>query len=148
MIALTLTRYEGPEAEPILDCVRLQLIGMKDLLNEVRPLKLASADSIMDAISMKVKFFKKSLVILKNFDFYENEVSIKKIQVESRDIELPHRGFIFPDRNVAIATEGAEVIEGEFANYLLDGNTTDYTYEKGFSRHIIGTVINNIKCVF
>ena len=66
--------------------------------------------------------------------------------MESRDIELPHRGFIFPDRNVAIATEGAEVIEGEFANYLLDGNTTDYTYEKGFSRHIIGTVINNMKC--
>ena len=60
MIASTLTRYQGPEAEPILDCVRLQLIGMKDLLNEVRPLKLASADSIMDAISMKVEFYKKS----------------------------------------------------------------------------------------
>ena len=64
MIASTLTRYQGPEAEPILDCVRLQLIGMKDLLNEVRPLKLASADSIMDAISMKVKFYKKSCRII------------------------------------------------------------------------------------
>lgn len=65
MIVLTLTRYEGPEAEPILDCVRLQLIGMKDLLNEVRPLKLASADSIMDAISMKVEFYQKSCRIKK-----------------------------------------------------------------------------------
>lgn len=125
----------GGDAEPILECVRLPLIGMKELLHEVRPQGLASADSIMDAISLKV---------------------------ESRDIELPHRGFIFPNRNVAIATEGAEVVEGEFANYLLDGNVNDYTYDKGFSRHMIGqtetgehkaiairlsqpTILNNLK---
>lgn len=101
----------GSDAEPILECVRLPLIGMKELLHEVRPLSLASADSIMDAISLKV---------------------------ESRDMELPHRGVIFPNRNMAIGTEGAEVTEGEFANFLLDGNSKEYTFDKGFSRHMIG----------
>ena len=52
--------------------MRLPLIGMKELLHEVRPQGLASADSIMDAISLKV---------------------------ESRDIELPHRYFYFIEYN-------------------------------------------------
>jgi BTB/POZ domain-containing protein 9 len=101
----------GSDAEPILECVRLPLIGMKELLHEVRPMGIASPDSIMDAISLKV---------------------------ESRDMELPHRGVIFPDRNMAVGTEGAEVIDGEFIQFLLDGNSTDYNNDKGFSRHIIG----------
>ncbi|CAG5107005.1 Oidioi.mRNA.OKI2018_I69.chr1.g3101.t1.cds [Oikopleura dioica] len=101
----------GSDAEPILECVRLPLIGMKELLHEVRPMGIASPDSIMDAISLKV---------------------------ESRDMELPHRGVIFPDRNMAVGTEGAEVIDGEFIQFLLDGNSKDYNNDKGFSRHIIG----------
>ena len=44
------------------------------------------------------------------------------LKVESRDIELPHRGFIYPDKNVATLTEGAQVVEGESTlkeNFLL-----------------------------
>ena len=54
------------------------------------------------------------------------------------------------------------MVEGEFANYLLDGNVNDYTYDKGFCRHMIGqtetgehkaiairlsqpTILNNLK---
>ena len=68
---------------------------MKELLHDVRPLGLASADSIMDAISLKV---------------------------ESRDMELPHRGFIYPDKNVSTLAEGAQVIEGESAQFLLENS--------------------------
>lgn len=126
---------EGDAASKILRCVRLPLIGMKVLLNKVRPLGLASPDLIMDAISLKV---------------------------ESRDMDLPHRGFIYPERNVATMTEGARVVEGECANFLLDDKQpADYTLDKGFCRHMISethdseksitiklnqqTIINNIK---
>ena len=35
------------------------------------------------------------------------------LKVESRDMDLPHRGFIYPEKNVATMAEGARVIEGE-----------------------------------
>ena len=76
---------------------------MKELLHDVRPLGLASADSIMDAISLKV---------------------------ESRDMELPHRGFIYPDKNVSTLAEGAQVIEGESAQFLLENQGMARILEK------------------
>merc|ERR1712227_677719 len=80
-------------------------------------------------------------------------------------MELPHRGFIYPDKNVSTLAEGAQVIEGESAQFLLEnqakGNLMDYTYDKGFCRHMIGnegdqesaiciklaqqTILNNIR---
>ena len=78
---------------------------MKELLHDVRPLGLASADSIMDAISLKV---------------------------ESRDMELPHRGFIYPDKNVSTLAEGAQVIEGESAQFLLENQGMARILEKKY----------------
>ena len=78
---------------------------MKELLHDVRPLGLASADSIMDAISLKV---------------------------ESRDMELPHRGFIYPDKNVSTLAEGAQVIEGESAQFLLENQGMTRIFENNY----------------
>ena len=39
-------------------------------------------------------------------------------------MDLPHRGFIYPEKNVATMVDGARVIEGECANFLLDTDAT------------------------
>lgn len=57
---------KGQDPTPILEVVRLQLMGMHELLNVVRDTGLVSSDSILDAI---------------------------KIQTESRDMELKYRGL-------------------------------------------------------
>ena len=119
MIASTLTRYQGPEAEPILDCVRLQLIGMKDLLNEVRPLKLASADSIMDAISMKVEFYKKSCRIIE-FCLYDNLVSIKKFRWNRVTLNCPIVALFFQIETLPLLPKGLRLLR---ANSLITSST-------------------------
>lgn len=58
---------QGQDPSPILECVRLPLMSMNDLLNVVRPTSLVSPDSILDAI---------------------------KLQTESRDMELNYRGSL------------------------------------------------------
>ena len=59
---------ENPEDDPteILACVRLALMSMPELLNNVRDTSLVSPDSILDAI---------------------------KTQTECRNMELKYRGF-------------------------------------------------------
>lgn len=63
---------QGQDPSPILECVRLPLMSMNDLLNVVRPTSLVSADSILDAI---------------------------KLQTESRDMELNYRGSLSKKEN-------------------------------------------------
>lgn len=115
----------------ILDKVRLPLISLHDLFNIVRPSELFSADAILDAI---------------------------RIKTESRVNEMNFRGHLAPDENIATSRHGAEVIEGEMRESLLDGDTTNFDLDRGFTRHLIlegdkgicialgrPSIINNIK---
>lgn len=115
----------------ILDTVRLPLISLHDLFNTVRPSELYSADAVLDAIQIKT---------------------------ESRVHEMNFRGHLVPDENIATSQHGAEVIEGEMRESLLDGDTTNFDLDRGFTRHLIlegdkgicialgrPSIINNIK---
>lgn len=42
-----------------------------------------------------------------------------------------------PEENVAHPLRGTQVLQGEMRSALLDGNTTDYDLEKGYTRHAI-----------
>lgn len=65
---------------------------------------------------------------------------------------------LVPDENIATSQHGAEVIEGEMRESLLDGDTTNFDLDRGFTRHLIlegdkgicialgrPSIINNIK---
>lgn len=90
--------------------VRLPLINLDDLLNVVRLSSLVSADAILDAI---------------------------KLKNECKDMELNYRGFLNLNENVASLRHGAQVIRGEMKAALLDGDTTNYDLDRGFTRHPI-----------
>lgn len=76
-----------------------------DLLDVVRPSALVSSDAILDAIEARMK---------------------------TRDSELPYRGRLLIDENVAHTKYGAQVIQGEMRSYLLDGRFHDYDMEQGY----------------
>ena len=104
------------ELRSVLQAVRLPLMMLSELLNEVRPSHLVSADNILDAL---------------------------KFRTESRDSDLPYRGhlskklcylnrfkiiptfnnslFLVPEVNVAHHRLGAQVLQGEMRTALLDG---------------------------
>jgi len=98
------------ECENILKEVRLTLIPTQDLLKVVRPTNLVQPDVLLDAIQSRT---------------------------ESRDMELKYRGYLIPEENVATTKHGATVILGEAKQALLDGDTTNYDMERGFTRHPI-----------
>jgi len=98
------------ELDSVLEAVRLPLISLSELLNEVRPSNLVSADVILDAL---------------------------KTRTESRDSDLPYRGQLLPEVNVAHTRFGAQVLQGEMRTALLDGDTINYDMERGFTRHPI-----------
>ncbi|GFR93773.1 BTB/POZ domain-containing protein 9 [Elysia marginata] len=101
---------KGQDPTPILDAVRLQLMGMHELLNNVRQTGLVSSDAILDAI---------------------------KVQTESRDMDLKYRGFLVMEENVATTRLSASVVRGEMKTALLDGDTHNYDLDRGFTRHPI-----------
>lgn len=98
------------DLKDILDKVRLPLISLHDLFNIVRPSDLFSPDAILDAI---------------------------RIKTESRVNEINFRGHLVPEENIATSRHGAEVIEGEMRECLLDGDTTTFDLDRGFTRHLI-----------
>ncbi|XP_060580552.1 LOW QUALITY PROTEIN: BTB/POZ domain-containing protein 9-like, partial [Ruditapes philippinarum] len=101
---------EGEDPTSILESVRLALMSMHELLNAVRDTSFVSPDAILDAI---------------------------KIQTECRNMELKYRGFKLPEENVATTRHGAQVIRGEMKAALLDGDTSTYDLDRGFTRHLI-----------
>nr|XP_033340113.1 BTB/POZ domain-containing protein 9 isoform X1 [Megalopta genalis] len=94
----------------VLDKVRLSLISILDLLNIVRPSGLVAPNIILDAIATKV---------------------------QRRDSDLTYRGRLLIDENVAHPMHGAQVLQGEMRSYLLDGDTSNYDLERGYTRHTI-----------
>ncbi|XP_014211597.1 BTB/POZ domain-containing protein 9 [Copidosoma floridanum] len=98
----------GIEADKVLQQVRLSLISVQDLLNVVRPTSLVSPEDILDAIAAST---------------------------QTRNLNLNHRGLLLLDENVAHVRCGAQVLQGEMRNYLLDGDTENYDMERGYTRH-------------
>lgn len=109
-IVLWAEHNTGQDPTPILDAIRLPLMNMQELLNKVRPTKLVSPDSILDAI---------------------------KVQTECRNMELKYRGLLDVDENVATTRFGAQVMKGEMKQALLDGDSSNYDLDRGFTRHPI-----------
>ncbi|CAH1791881.1 unnamed protein product [Owenia fusiformis] len=110
--AIKVWSERNPEVDvaPIMSVVRLPLMTIPQLLNTVRPTEFVSPDSILDAI---------------------------KTITETRNMQLKYRGFLLPEENVATLRHGATVLRGEMKAALLDGDTTNYDLDRGFSRHPI-----------
>jgi len=98
------------ECSDILSEVRLSLIPTQDLLKTVRPTNLVQPDILLDAIQARTEF---------------------------RDMELKYRGYLIPEENVATPKHGATVVTGEVKSALLDGDSSNYDMERGFTRHPI-----------
>ncbi|XP_037076077.1 LOW QUALITY PROTEIN: BTB/POZ domain-containing protein 9-like [Pollicipes pollicipes] len=98
------------DARQLIASVRLPLISMQDLVNVVRPSNIISSDAILDAI---------------------------KTKVESRDRDLKYRGCLLPDENVCTARHGAQTVRGDMRSFLLNGETSAFDMERGFTRHTI-----------
>ncbi|XP_065343465.1 BTB/POZ domain-containing protein 9 [Cloeon dipterum] len=94
--------------ERALALIRLPLIELPDLLNKVRPTGLINPDAILDAI--------------------QNRTAMK-------NTDLKYRGFMLPKENVAHVKHGTQVLQGEMRSALLDGDTTNYDMERGYTRH-------------
>ena len=99
------------EAKQILiDKIRLQLMKLEELLGEVRNSNLIDSNTILDAIQLKT---------------------------QSKDMTLRYRGVLYPDENIATNRYQAIVIRGEFKAALLDGDVTNYDFDRGFTYHQI-----------
>lgn len=85
-------------------------MSVHELLNVVRPAGLVEPDSLLDAIDERT-----------------NSVSTN----------LPHRGQLLPEINVASSQVGSTVLTGELREFLLDGHTDKYDMERGYTRHAI-----------
>ena len=48
-----------------------------------------------------------------------------------------HLSITVPEENIATVRYGAQVIRGEMKAALLDGDTTNYDLDRGFTRHLI-----------
>lgn len=96
--------------QKILQLVRLSLMTLDDLLGVVRPSGLVSADDILDTI---------------------------KAQRDAKNLDLPYRGFLIQNENVASSKHGAKVILGVQKGSLLDGDHSNYNLDQGFTMHHI-----------
>ncbi|XP_065661454.1 BTB/POZ domain-containing protein 9 isoform X4 [Hydra vulgaris] len=94
----------------ILKYVRLPLISLHDLFHVVRKSKLFNSDAILDAVQMKT------------------ELGVS---------DMPLRGYLDSETNLAQNCFGATVLSGEFCDTLFDGEFACYDLERGFTRHLI-----------
>ncbi|XP_058120656.1 BTB/POZ domain-containing protein 9 [Anopheles ziemanni] len=89
--------------------VRFSLMSVDELLTVVRPSGILDPDRLLDAIAEKISC-----------------------------TQLPYRGALWPEENVATAKFNSHTIIGEMRSALLDGDTVSYDLEKGYTRHSIG----------
>nr|XP_039249547.1 BTB/POZ domain-containing protein 9-like [Styela clava] len=102
----------------LLGGVRLSLMSIQELLHTVRPSGLICPNTILDAIER---------------------------QSEQNNVDLNYRGVLCPEENIATMQHGAQVIKGEMCAALLDGDSTNYDMERGFSRHSIDDAVAGSK---
>lgn len=96
--------------------IRLPLMQLDELLNQVRLSKLVESDVILDAI---------------------------KLKHESNGTVLNYRGVLYPNENVATSKYQAAVLSGEFKSALLDGDVLNYDFDRGFTYHPIDDSVSN-----
>lgn len=94
----------------VIKSVRLHLLQISDILAIVRPSGFLHPDALLDAIQK---------------------------HTTCKPSELPYRGLLVVDENVASSKNGAKVITGETVSSLLDGNYFNYDMERGYTRHAI-----------
>ncbi|XP_050073004.1 BTB/POZ domain-containing protein 9 [Anopheles maculipalpis] len=93
----------------VVEKVRFALMSLEELLTVVRPSGILDPERLLDAIAEKVS-----------------------------SKQLPYRGALFPEENVATQQFNSCTIHGELRSALLDGDTVSYDMEKGYTRHSIG----------
>uniref|UniRef100_A0A1Q3FF41 BTB/POZ domain-containing protein 9 n=1 Tax=Culex tarsalis TaxID=7177 RepID=A0A1Q3FF41_CULTA len=94
--------------ENVVSKVRFSLMTLEQLLNVVRPSGILDPDHLLDAIAEK-----------------------------TASTQLPYRGALWPEENVACNKFNSKTIQGELRSALLDGDTISYDMEKGYTRHSI-----------
>uniref|UniRef100_A0A0K8TP45 BTB/POZ domain-containing protein 9 n=1 Tax=Tabanus bromius TaxID=304241 RepID=A0A0K8TP45_TABBR len=96
------------DIESVVSYVRLPLMNLEQLLKVVRQSGILDPEKLLDAIEEK-----------------------------TTSKNLPYRGALWPEENVASLKFHSRTIQGEWRSALLDGDTTSYDMEKGYTRHSI-----------
>lgn len=104
-------RHNEVSSDEVIDCVRLSLMTITDLLSVVRPADLVKPDTLLDAIAERTS---------------------------AKVSNLPHRGQLILNENVATQGHGSKVIAGELLDACIDGDIYNYDLERGYTRHTIG----------
>uniref|UniRef100_A0A182LWK1 BTB/POZ domain-containing protein 9 n=1 Tax=Anopheles culicifacies TaxID=139723 RepID=A0A182LWK1_9DIPT len=99
----------GQNVDVIVEKVRFALMSLEELLTVVRPSGILDPERLLDAIAEKIS-----------------------------SKQLPYRGALWPEENVATPKFNSRTIHGEIRSALLDGDTVSYDMEKGYTRHSIG----------
>ncbi|XP_021695141.1 BTB/POZ domain-containing protein 9 [Aedes aegypti] len=99
---------DGESIETVVSMVRFSLMTLEQLLHVVRPSGILNPDRLLDAIAEKIA-----------------------------STQLPYRGALWPEENVACNKFNSRTIQGELRSALLDGDTISYDMEKGYTRHSI-----------
>ncbi len=108
---------DSKDAKPqLIENIRLPLMKLDELLNDVRASNLINSDVILDAI---------------------------KLKHESNDMSLKYRGILHPNENIATNRFQAIVVKGEFKTALLDGDVNNYDFDRGFTYHPIDETNQN-----
>jgi BTB/POZ domain-containing protein 9 len=106
---------DQPKKE-LISKIRLPLMKLDELLNQVRESNLISSNLILDAI---------------------------KLKHESADMSLNYRGVLFENENIALNRYQAIVTKGDFKSALLDGDVVNYDFDRGFTYHSIDDTTQN-----
>lgn len=104
--------------QDVLSAVRLPLMSLTELLTIVRPTKLVSPDNLLDAILL---------------------------QTSSKENSINYRGCLIPEVNMASPSLGSQVELGEMRSALLDGDSHNYDMERGFTRHTISDLKDDVQ---
>ncbi|KAL9696135.1 hypothetical protein quinque_015420 [Culex quinquefasciatus] len=99
---------DGRSVDNVVSKVRFSLMTLEQLLGVVRPSGILDPDHLLDAIAEK-----------------------------TASTQLPYRGALWPEENVACNKFSSKTIQGELRSALLDGDTLSYDMEKGYTRHSI-----------
>ncbi|XP_058443834.1 BTB/POZ domain-containing protein 9 isoform X2 [Malaya genurostris] len=99
---------EGVNVEAVVSKVRFSLMTLEQLLHVVRPSGILDPDHLLDAIADK-----------------------------TASTQLPYRGALWPEENVACKEFSSRTVQGEYRPALLDGDTNSYDMDKGYTRHSI-----------
>ena len=103
---------------------------LEELFNDVRESSLVTSDVILDAIKLK---HESNDMDLKYRGVLCKYLFVIAVSVYKKKLIL----FLDPNENIATNRYNAIVIKGEFKSALLDGDVTNYDFDRGFTYHPI-----------